>query len=287
MGVRMKKYVHTLLSATALVASLAGPTMAADAAAPQGDQLYTAENPFAGFYIGVHAGGSSSVTDNTYVEHNVAGSDTDGNWDYIWGQTDGEFSQDASGYLAGVQAGANVVANGFLIGGEVRASLSSESSGVLESDDCIDGDFLCDGAFDPTDFYLVRDYSIDSVVLAQGKLGFATEQFAAYATAGLAMGHINLHSAYVLDTSDSWIGHFQSDFDTSEWVAGYTVGVGAEVALADGVTAGLSYNYIDYGTVETEGSVDFTAQEGTGTGYANRSDDITQQVVTIQLNKYF
>ena len=101
----MQKYLHALLSATALVTAFAAPAIAADAVAPAADALYTAENPFAGFYIGVHAGGSSSTADETSVHHEVDWSDSDGNWGGMYATTDGAFSQEATGYLAGVQAG--------------------------------------------------------------------------------------------------------------------------------------------------------------------------------------
>lgn len=202
-----------LLSTAALVALSCG-AIAADMpsttapASPYGG--LEAKNPFHGFYLGVHGG--------------YAGGKMTGNWAPAGDIPFVPFSYRQHGALIGAQAGLNYVRNsGLLIGAEVSASWANVHG----------GDTLGVG-IDSS-----YNANIDSIGIAQAKLGWANSNLALYATGGFALAHSTFRAPVVITPG---IG---TEF-TSNWTrVGWTVGAGLDYMLMKNVSLGMSYNYVD------------------------------------------
>ncbi len=143
-----------------------------------------AENPFDGFYLGIHGG---------------------------YGWQSGSYSGD--GWLLGGQLGYNWVApSGLLLGAEISGSWVDVGG---------------------------SQSNVNGLGIAQGKLGWANNQVAIYATAGGALASL-----------ESTVPAFGFD-DTP---GGWTVGAGMDFMIIDDWSLGASYNYIDFGSNNSGGS---------------------------------
>jgi len=163
-----------------------------------------------------------------------------GNWDgpfigvfagYGWGEADhtaaggppgplpvGGNDMDLSGWLVGVNAGANFTLTDGIVAGVVGDLAWSNIGGEITG-----------GAFDGT------THDINWLGSVRGRLGFDGGAFMPYLTAGLAFANATRHT-------DLGAGE---DVDATH--IGWTVGAGVEFAVADNVSLDLQYRYTDYG----------------------------------------
>jgi outer membrane immunogenic protein len=151
-----------------------------------------------GVYVGAFVGGAwGLVTDD----------------DASLGLTDDEL--ELSGWLLGVNAGANfTLGNGIVAGivGDIAWSdISGEEVGILA-------------------------YDVDWVGSVRGRLGFDGGAFLPYVTAGLAFASANATGADAIEDSQTHVG--------------WTAGAGVEFAVADNLSLDLLYRYSDYGTAD-------------------------------------
>jgi outer membrane immunogenic protein len=165
---------------------------------------------------------------------------------YGWGSTRdvnnaAAVSKDLDGFAGGIQAGYNWHSpSNFVFGVEADITLGS----------------FKDSWVDPNEFsgYFTEDKVTASGTL-RARLGYAIGQFLPYATGGLAIAHtkhtLGCSPAYV--TSVPQAGSCVTDptgvFETSDsrTSVGYSVGVGAEVAVTDSWTLKAEYLYTDLG----------------------------------------
>lgn len=115
----------------------------------------------------------------------------------------------ADGFLAGGQIGYNMPVGPAIFGIEADASWSGKSGPAQWS----------------------NTYSHDWEAALRGRIGFDATAFTPYLTAGVAVG--GLHGAYA---------------DTSFTRIGWLVGIGAEMAIRDRLTAALEYRHTDFGS---------------------------------------
>ena len=135
-----------------------------------------------GVYLGVFGGyGSGSLTDEDE-----------------YGYFDAEDSMSLSGWLVGVNAGANFYITDGIVGGIVGDIAWSN----------IGGD----------DDYYPTEYTIDWQGSLRGKLGFDAGAFMPYLTGGLAFAHGS-------------IDQYEGDYTDSQTHIGWTVGAGVELRL--------------------------------------------------------
>lgn len=122
---------------------------------------------------------------------------------------------DLSGWLVGVNAGANfTLTNGIVAGvvGDIAWSdISGEEAGVLA-------------------------YNVDWVGSIRGRVGFDGGGFLPYLTAGLAVANATATDIVPVEDTQTHVG--------------WTVGAGVEIAVVDNVSIDLLYRYSDYGTAD-------------------------------------
>ncbi len=199
------------LARPALFAATAVVALAASGAASAAD-LIVNEAPMAGYveapakgnwdgvYLGVfggYAAGTAVNDDDTVV---LNGSGYDG---------------DVSGWLLGVQAGANMTLGGGVVAGVVGDVAWSN----LELDTDVTG--------------LSAD--VDWQGSLRGKLGLDAGVFMPYLTAGLAVANTNI------DTGA---------FSDSNTHVGWTAGAGVSIAATETMTIDLEYRYSDFGSAD-------------------------------------
>jgi len=153
-----------------------------------------------GFYLGVHAG--------------AAMVDADYGYDFGGGFAGG-LSDDATGFLGGVQAGYNWQFDNIVIGAQTDFAYSSAKM----SNDI--GGFGTEG-------------KLEWLGSTTARIGYAFDNLLIYGKGGVAYGQ----SKITIDP----VG------DDSKWHTGWTAGVGAEYAFTQNITGLLEYNYVDLGS---------------------------------------
>jgi outer membrane immunogenic protein len=129
-------------------------------------------------------------------------------------------SMDISGWMVGVNAGANFYITDGVVGGIVGDIAWSDVSG----EETYDGD---DYGFD-----------INWQGSLRGKLGFDAGAFMPYVTGGLAFAN----GTFSVD-----------DFSESNTHVGWTVGAGVEIAATEDLSIDILYRYSDFGSKDYDG----------------------------------
>lgn len=161
-----------------------------------------------GVYLGAFIGGASGTFDDV----------TDGD------VFDTDDSMGLSGWLVGVNAGANFYITDGIVGGIVGDIAWSDISGGYDDD-----------------FYT---YSINWQGSLRAKLGFDAGAFMPYLTGGLAFANGTLDG----DAIDA----------SSETSIGWTVGAGVEIAATEDLSIDVLYRYSDFGDKSYGGSPDMS-----------------------------
>ena len=205
------KLTRVLLSSAALL-MLAGAAHAADliVSEPAPMAAMPSAHDWSGAYVGISGGYAAGTVDWTgeYFLGNVGGGEIPG-------------SYDIGGWLLGVQAGANMQMDSFVLGVEGDVSWTNISG---------EGDPI-----DPGPDATVPSGQIDWLATLRGRAGVAIDQVLLYGTAGLAYGAGSIE----LTNLDTLNDNRTADITAPGWV----VGVGAEVALSDNMSIKGEYTY--------------------------------------------
>ncbi|WP_423066604.1 outer membrane protein [Devosia sp. CN2-171] len=201
----------SLLAATALTFGLASASYAADLIIeePEAPIGIVDVGDWNGAYIGASVGGAWGTQDGEYDDF----------WDYF------DESYDLSGWLGGVQAGANFQMDSFVLGieGDISwADISGDSSDI--SDDWVYTD-------------------VDWVGTLRARAGLAFDSILLYATAGVAFASV---SQWV---DDDWSGDTDTVTDTR---FGWVAGVGAEALVTDNVSLKGEVLFHDLAATDTD-----------------------------------
>ena len=294
----MKNIRIALFSGTVLLALPALPAEAADAV--------SYENPFAGFYMGVHAGYGWSGSDEHYEADlgvqaiGVAQNDLISGPKWL-GDLSGDFSVDGDGPLIGAQAGANfIMSNGLLLGVEVSGSWSGMKGDKSFS--------VSDPSGSPIPLDVDVENHISALGFAQAKLGWANETFAVYGMGGLAMTRFQRDLSVKggegavcteLDPCPIFAAQFDPRFsstsggsDLDEVLPGWTLGAGLDLMVADNVSLGVAYNYArfeydDSFELDTSAKIDFGRISGSSSTEVETSGHLDVHVVKATLNYHF
>lgn len=131
------------------------------------------------------------------------------------------------GALRGMQVGYDaVMASGLLLGFELGVSNGTISDSQSQPN------------FAGTGFDLSYDRSLTRLALAQAKIGWKHDKVAVYGLGGFARAKGSI-GGEVSDFEGA-----TSAFSGSEDFGGWTVGVGANLALSDRISLGAAYNYV-------------------------------------------
>jgi outer membrane immunogenic protein len=208
-------FMKRLLLASAALAVLAAPAMAADLSVPR--PTYKAPPPpppvywsWTGCYVGGHFGGMW-VSKDWEVRDPLSP---------FFGQSDG--GHDADGFLGGVQAGCDYqFAGGFVIG--VAADYAwTDANGSHGS---------------PLFFGFTNSTDVKSLASVTGRIGYAWDRFLGYVKGGGAW-----------ERDDYTYSNGIIVGSASETRSGWTVGVGGEFAFTNFLSGFVEYNYYDFGT---------------------------------------
>jgi outer membrane immunogenic protein len=200
--------------------------------------LYTKAPPPAGFdwsglYIGGHIGGGWATNDFTNFGDGPAGFGGPGNATLVTQTTK------SSGFLGGIQAGANYQIGRLVLGTEFDFSWS----GINGTNTADYADFIGDP------LHKSQTLSADTnwIGTATTRLGVVRGNWMLYSKAGVAWVNTN----YTQNNT-----HFTNSFDIfdgtgSTTEVGWTVGTGLEWAFLNNWTAKLEYDFIDVGNNAT------------------------------------
>ena len=167
---------------------------------------------WSGVYVGASAGLGAGTVEWTGDYYDAS--------DVLLGGEDGSF--DVSGWTLGLQAGANVKFDSFVLGIEGDISWADING---------EGDPIDPISVDPS----VPSTTIDWIGSIRGRAGIAVDQVLLYGTAGFAfaggtLGITNLDGA-------------NDDREADITATGWTAGLGAELALTDNVSVKAEYLY--------------------------------------------
>ena len=199
--------------------------MAVKAAPPAHNPAYN----WTGFYIGAHAG--YNWTQSTDVITLVSA----GFWD-IPGEIHSPNPLDPQGFIGGGQVGYNWQFSPMWVAG-----LEADISGLDSKRTSVAA-----GTVD-TSRIITASEKMDWFGTVRGRLGITpTDRFLVYATGGLAYGHVNLATALTRTTGCA--GNNCQQGSVSDTKLGWTVGGGAEWALANNWSLKGEYLYYDLGS---------------------------------------
>lgn len=211
----MKTILAAALASVSLLAIAPATVMAADLIIEEpimSPGVVDVGGNWEGVYLGAFIGGASGT----------ASTDEDA----IFFEDD---SMDVSGWLVGVNAGANFYITDGIVGGIVGDIAWSDISG---EETFFDDDY---------------GYEIDWQGSLRAKLGFDGGAFMPYVTGGLAFAN---GTAYTT---------FEDDFSESSTHIGWTVGAGVEIAATDDLSIDILYRYSDFGSQDYDGlDIDLT-----------------------------
>ncbi|WP_127143673.1 outer membrane protein [Pelagibacterium montanilacus] len=227
--------LKTTLLATAAVFALGTAAQAADAIMPAPAPIAPApvmSHDWSGFYAGINAGfGSGELYGDDVDDFETAIGD--------------EFN-DVSGFLGGVQGGANFQTGMFVLGVEGDIQLTTMSQSIEGID-----------ITTPVAFEGDADFNLDYFGTVRARAGLALDNVMPYLTAGLAYGG----GTFSYDGDDGLLVPASVDGSTSAHHTGWTVGGGVEVAMDESVSFKAEYLYTDLGeaTYETDDFDDIEA----------------------------
>jgi len=193
---------------------------------------YTPAPIWTGLYFGVHVGGARTDIDvsDTYVYN---------------ADPHAENSFGTTGVIAGVQLGYNVQHGNFVYG--VEADLGYlDVSGSKYFD-------LPTPANDPAN-EIGATYSLSGGLYGDltARVGYADDKTLLYLKGGVAFLNVETKSHYEgANACTRTCGPSTFDFDESETLLGWTVGIGAEYALSSSLSLKLEYQHFDFGSVSS------------------------------------
>ncbi|WP_246018275.1 outer membrane protein [Pelagibacterium montanilacus] len=205
--------IRSTLMASVAVFAIASAAQAADAIMPAPMPVEPAPamtHDWSGFYAGINAGFGSGE---------AYGEDLDEASDFFW---DGETFDDVSGFLGGVQAGANFQTGMFVLGVEGDIQLTTMTQTLVDTSTTPDTDNIV---------------NLDYFGTVRARAGVALDNVMPYLTGGLAYG-----GGYYDDTDASGDDAFDSN---THW--GWTIGGGVEVAMDESISFKAEYLYTDLG----------------------------------------
>ncbi|GGE24161.1 outer membrane protein [Aureimonas endophytica] len=225
----MKRFA-LLLAATAL----ATPAFAADVIteeppAPAPVELAPAYN-WTGLYIGGQAGVAIGGSNG------AIGGFGDYPYDVL------TYSKDSStGFTGGGHIGYDYQINNFIIGGVADFNYVDVNKGNGATFENLAG----------TGNSLTNDVDINYFGTVRGKVGYAMDRVAVYATGGLAYGGVDNDVSTSGFTSPGGTV-YSASVERDEDKVGYTVGGGVDFLATQNISFGLEYLYTDLGKAKTE-----------------------------------
>jgi outer membrane immunogenic protein len=231
-----------------------------------------------GFYFGGHIGGAFGETE--------IGDTFDYNGDPFAKNT-----IDSTGIITGVQLGYNVQRGNVVFGFEADLGYLG-----LSGDKTADLPHPEREKYDPNDEISAK-YSIDGGLYGDltARLGYSADKALFYVKGGAAFLNADFKSHYVganCSTTTDWCGTpnpSKFDFETSDTLVGWTIGVGVEYALGRNWSFKAEYQHFDFGTMSLgyEGEYKFNNKGYTSDLEGNADIDVVVDAVKVGVNYKF
>jgi outer membrane immunogenic protein len=243
-----------------------------------------------GFYVGANLGGAwGRFGSSTAVDCNVPSFTPPSTFSYLCNtgfpgdaalvSAAGSGRFDASGFTGGLQAGYNWQIANVVVGlesdfGAFRLDGSRQASGTLVQ------------IWTGTPFTVTNAASTDWLFTFRGRVGVAAvPNLLTYVTGGLAVTRIATATSYV-DDNTTFLGPVAGSYGGSAVKTGYTVGVGAEYALANNWTVKAEYLYLNFGSVFANGTIRDRLGQGYSQALSTRAD-LTANIARLGVNRKF
>ncbi|QIG52898.1 porin family protein [Altererythrobacter sp. BO-6] len=218
----MKRYNSFVCLAAAATAVSASPAMAQD------DESWT------GLYAGVHVGLSEVQSESDVTLGGAWSTETQGLRDFIVANAGADQKED--NVNLGLQLGYNYQTGPVVFGAEIEFSSFEknhiETRGPLKQT-----------ANAATSYTFSNTVKPESLASAKAKLGLTTGSTLFYLTGGWAMAEMKFGAGITSSANYLKQGSLKKDTD------GFTVGGGIEQRLTRNISARLSYDYTDQGSV--------------------------------------
>ena len=246
----------TCLASTVYAADLPSRTYTPETTAYNAPSYFT----WTGFYAGVNVGygwpdGSVDVANTgfTYLPQ-------------AYKQEDGSFT-------GGIQAGYNYQMSDVVFGVEGDLNLSNMRTRVGDTFGLVNG-----GSYS----YEVGS-KVDWFGTARARIGFAaTDRLLVFGTGGLAFGGVKTKATDKYTAPG--VGSYGNSGSTSDTRFGWTLGLGAEYAITQNITAKLEYSYVSLSDDDNEMGVGYWATNVNG---FTVKDDPSFQLVRAGVNYKF
>jgi opacity protein-like surface antigen len=226
-------------------------------------------NPFSGFSFGAQGSyiSSSRSGTNSFVLEN-----------FPYKLSTSSYSQ--SGGAMGMHIGYDYVSPmGLLFGAKLSYSVSD-----------VHGEYI-DSVRDGIDqFTSDAQHRLESIAMAQGRIGYATSSWAAYATGGYVISSARNDAGFtrLVPSSTGGAVRLYGTWSDVEPQSGWTVGAGGSVMIDDHVSLGICYNFVEYDKDQNglSGSVG-TFSTGSVPIYMNSDIDTEMHMVSLNLSYRF
>lgn len=277
-----------LLATTALTSTVVavGSASAADMALKAPPPAAATIANWAGFYVGLNAGGAWGKADpNTNASCAAAPGFGLGYWvplgcgNVPLVDAAGSGSASKSAFIGGGQVGYNLQNNNFVYG--IEADFDSFN---IKATHQATGAYTTGGSFTVT-----SSANTNWLLTARGRVGWTFDNVLAYATGGLAVTDLRSSNSFA-DSLTFIPGPGVGSWSASTTKYGWTVGGGLEWALTRNWSAKVEYLYVNFGRVTASGLVTSAAPGAGGVGYGsaiNTSVDLTASIARAGINYRF
>jgi outer membrane immunogenic protein len=213
------------------------------------------DTPWNGFYVGVNAGGSKSDTHMDMKAASGTGAIIMPPGDVALVNAIGSTKDNDTGFTGGVQGGYNYQVDSWVFGLETDVGfydLGQSRSKSFQSPLLVSP---------PITFTIQQRVKTDWIWTLRPRIGYASDTWMFYGTAGVAVSEIKLTTSYS-DTRATPITASNKESDTK---TGWTAGLGGAYALSPNISIRGEWLYTNLGTVKSQTTV--------GSNYATLSSE--------------
>ncbi len=184
-------------------------------------------NPFHGFSFGVQG---------SYISSSRSGTNSFELETIPYKVSSSAYSQ--SGGAMGLHVGYDyVLPMGLLFGAKVSSSMSDVSGEYLDN--------VRDGI---DQFTSEAQHRLESVTMAQGRIGYATSSWAVHASGGYVISSARNDASFtrLIPSGTGGAVRLYGSWTDTELQSGWTAGAGGDVKIDDHVSLGVTYNFVEY-----------------------------------------
>ncbi len=177
-----------------------------------------------------------------------------------------------AGFAGGVQAGYNWQSSGFLIGLEADVDYFQRGTSLAKTGIVTTGDILT----------VTNQSNSNWIATIRPRVGLVWDRLLVYATGGAAFTRLEYRESMV-----TTLGASSGAFSVSQTKTGWTVGAGAEYALADRWSVRAEYLYAQFNGLAGTGGLVSTVPAGFSNVFTGRTGTFNDNILRVGLNYRF